>query len=153
MIKYSKNIFILRLLLLQITFCKHLTCVFSIQLYYLCCQEMHHCLKSFLILSLDIFSSHWLSFRKCWCQFIVYFTKEDWWKVSRLQPEHIFLLSSSFFSWFLYRNVDRFHISNHTIIGDDNQPRHISACLLVAIYMFTGSKALDGLGRAEVKWS
>ena len=58
-----------------------------------------------------------------------------------------------FFSWFLYRNVDRFHISNHTIIGDDNQPRHISSCLLVAIYMFTGSKALDGLGRAEVKWS
>ena len=58
-----------------------------------------------------------------------------------------------FFSWFLYWNVDRFHISNHTIIGDDNQPWHISACLLVAIYMFTGSKALDGLGRAEVKWS
>ena len=56
---------------------------------------MHHCRKN-ILLSLGFFSSHWLSFRKCWCQFILYFTKKGWWKVPRPQPEYIFLLSSSF---------------------------------------------------------
>lgn len=52
-----------------------------------------------------------------------------------------------FFSWLLSWNADGFHISSHTT-GNNNQPLHISACLLVAIYMFTGSRVLGELGSA-----
>ena len=107
---------------------------------------MHHCLKSVLLLFLGFLSSHRPSFRKCWCWLVLDLTKEDRWKVFRPHPEHTFLLPS-FFSWLLSWNADGFRISSHTT-GNNNQPLQISACLLVAIYMFTGSKALGELGRA-----
>lgn len=94
--------FIFKLLLLQITFWKDLISVFS------------YIILSFVLSSFE--DASWPEvcsfipgvllkppplFSRCWCWLIPDPTKEDTWKVLRLEPEHIFLIPSFFMVFIL----------------------------------------------------